>query len=160
MRSRAMQGIRPVDAVLAVLLCVIAAVLAVGNIRSTGAVTRIDSHSWLQLPVFVATMVPVLWWRRSLIAADHFDARKPEVLSETLNNLHDVWHKHDPTLNLRSLTFSGSRHDPAQYLAKRGWITRNRDLPDLFRAANRPAPAAADLPAAAKSFRFLSGIRN
>jgi methyltransferase (TIGR00027 family) len=96
----------------------------------------------------------------SLIAADHFDARKPEALSETLSNLHDMWHKHDPTLNLRSLTFSGSRHDPAQYLAKRGWITRNRDLPDLFRAANRPAPAAADLPAAAMSFRFLSGIRN
>jgi methyltransferase (TIGR00027 family) len=96
---------------------------------------------------------------RSLIAADHFDVRKPEALSDALNNLHDMWHKHDRTLNLRSLTFSGSRHDPEQYLAKRGWITRNHDLPEFFRAANRPAPAATHLPAAAKSLRFLSGIR-
>jgi signal transduction histidine kinase len=69
MRSRVMHGVRPVDAVLAGGLCVFAAVLAVANIDSTGAAARIDSHSWLQLPVFVAAMLPVLWWRRSLIAA-------------------------------------------------------------------------------------------
>ena len=69
MRSRSMQGVRPLDAVLAAALCALAAVLAVANIRSTGTATRIDSHSWLQLPLFVAAMLPVLWWRRSLMAA-------------------------------------------------------------------------------------------
>ena len=58
MRSRVMRGIRPIDAVLAVM-----------NIESTDGSTRIDSHSWLQLPLFVAAMLPVLWWRRSLLGA-------------------------------------------------------------------------------------------
>ncbi len=69
MRARTMAGTRPVDAVVAGILCLLAAVLAVADIKSTGAATRIDSHSWLQLPVFVAAMLPVLWWRRNLIAA-------------------------------------------------------------------------------------------
>jgi methyltransferase (TIGR00027 family) len=95
----------------------------------------------------------------SLIAADHFDIRQPTALSQTLNDLHDIWCKHDPNLQLRGLTFPGSRRDPAVYLAKRGWVIHNFDFTDLFRAADRPAPAAADLPAVAKSFRFLNGIR-
>jgi signal transduction histidine kinase len=69
MRSKAIERIRPVDAVAAGILCLLAAVLAVMNIESTDAATRVDSHSWLQLPVFVASMLPVLWWRRSLIGA-------------------------------------------------------------------------------------------
>jgi len=67
--ERAMQRIRPVDAVLTGLLCILATVLAVGNIGSTGTGTEVDSHSWLQLPLFVACMLPMLWWRRSMIGA-------------------------------------------------------------------------------------------
>ena len=67
MRSRAMQGIRPIDAVLAGVLCIVAAALSAANVESSGLSTRVDSHSWVQLPVFVAAMLPVLWWRRSLI---------------------------------------------------------------------------------------------
>jgi signal transduction histidine kinase len=62
------QELRPVDAVLAVILCSLAAVMAVSNIESTDAM-RVDSHSWPQLPLFVASALPVLWWRRSLIGA-------------------------------------------------------------------------------------------
>jgi hypothetical protein len=62
------RGVRPVDAVPAVLLGVLAAGSALINIESTHSKTRIDSHSWWQLPVFVAAALAVLWWRRSLIA--------------------------------------------------------------------------------------------
>jgi signal transduction histidine kinase len=67
MRSQALQDIRPVDAVLAGVLGSLGVLLAVTNIEATDGATRIDSHSWLQLPVFVAAFLPVLWWRRSLI---------------------------------------------------------------------------------------------
>jgi methyltransferase (TIGR00027 family) len=96
----------------------------------------------------------------SLIAADHFDIQQPDAAGQTLNGLHDMWSKHDPSLDLRGLTFPGPRHDPAVYLAKRGWVTQNLNFTDLFRAASRPAPAAADLPAAAKFFGLLNGTRD
>jgi signal transduction histidine kinase len=66
MRSQAIRGIRPADAVLAGILCLLGTLMAVANIAATDGVTRIDSHSWLQLPVFVASLGTVLWWRRSL----------------------------------------------------------------------------------------------
>jgi signal transduction histidine kinase len=69
MESRAMQRIRPVDAVMAAILCILAAVLAVMNVRSTDPTFKVDSHSWLQLPLFIAATLPVLWWRRNLIGA-------------------------------------------------------------------------------------------
>ena len=69
MLSRAMQRIRPVDAVLAGILCALAAVMAIEDINYTGNGFRIDSHSWLQLPVWVAASLAVLWWRRNLVAA-------------------------------------------------------------------------------------------
>ena len=67
MRAQAVQGIRPVDAVLAGVLGCLGAVLAVANIEATDGATATASHSWLQLPVFVASLVAVLWWRRGLI---------------------------------------------------------------------------------------------
>jgi signal transduction histidine kinase len=67
--TRVMQRIRPVDVVLASILCVLAAVLAVGNVESHSANVRVDSHSWLQVPIFVAATLPVLWWRRHLVGA-------------------------------------------------------------------------------------------
>jgi signal transduction histidine kinase len=58
------RGIRPVDAVLTAVLCGLGSSLGIMNVLSDDPVTRIDSHSWLMVPVFVASAVPVLWWRR------------------------------------------------------------------------------------------------
>jgi signal transduction histidine kinase len=69
MGSRVMQRIRPVDAVIAGILCILAALMTVMNINSNDPNFKVDSHSWLQLPLFVAAALPVLWWRRSLIGA-------------------------------------------------------------------------------------------
>jgi signal transduction histidine kinase len=67
--ERAMQRVRPVDAVMAGLLCALAAVMAIEDINYKGTGIRIDSHSWLQLPLWVAAALPVLWWRRNLVGA-------------------------------------------------------------------------------------------
>jgi signal transduction histidine kinase len=67
MRSQVIQGIRPADAGVAGLLALLGALLAVSNIETTTGAERTDSQSWLQLPVFVAALLTVLWWRRSLI---------------------------------------------------------------------------------------------
>ncbi len=68
MRSQVLRGVRPVDGVLAGVLGSLGALLAVADIQATDDTTRVDSHSWLQLPVFVAAVVTVLWWRRGLVA--------------------------------------------------------------------------------------------
>lgn len=68
MRSELLRGIRPVDAALATGLGGLATVLAVLNIGSHDQAVRVDSHSWLLLPAFLATALPVLWWRRGLVA--------------------------------------------------------------------------------------------
>ncbi len=60
--ERVTQRIRPVDAVVAGILCVLAAVMAIENIKSNGTSITVDSHSWLQVPLFVAAALPVLWW--------------------------------------------------------------------------------------------------
>jgi signal transduction histidine kinase len=68
------------DGVLAAVLTALAAVLAVMNVVSSDAETArdvtagamahtVDTHTWWQVPVFVAAFVPVLWWRRSVVAA-------------------------------------------------------------------------------------------
>jgi methyltransferase (TIGR00027 family) len=96
----------------------------------------------------------------SRIVADHIDIRRPEVIGETLNHLNDAWRKFDPTLNLRGLTFFGTRKDPALYLAERGWITHDGNLTDLFRVVGRPTPAAGVFPPSSKYMRFFTGIRD
>jgi len=93
----------------------------------------------------------------SRIAGDHFDIRRPDAVSETLNELHDMWSKKEPALNLRSLTFPGPRRDPAIYLAERGWTTHDTELINLFRAAGQPAPA--EVPAVTSFWRFFSATR-
>jgi signal transduction histidine kinase len=67
--ERVAQRIRPVDAVMAGILCALAAVMAIEDIEYKGTGYRIDSHAWSQLPVFVAAALPVLWWRRNLVGA-------------------------------------------------------------------------------------------
>jgi signal transduction histidine kinase len=65
---RTFSGVRPADAALAAALVALASTLAVMNVVSDDPTTRVDSHSWLAVPVFAATAIPVLWWRRGLIA--------------------------------------------------------------------------------------------
>jgi signal transduction histidine kinase len=43
--------------------------MAIEDITYKGTGFRIDSHSWLQLPLWVAAALPVLWWRRNLVGA-------------------------------------------------------------------------------------------
>jgi signal transduction histidine kinase len=70
MSTNIFRGVRPVDAALAVLLGAVATWLSMLNIDAgPHADTRVDSHSWWQLPLFVAAAVTVMWWRRSLIWA-------------------------------------------------------------------------------------------
>jgi signal transduction histidine kinase len=67
--ERVTQRVRPVDAVVAGILCVLAAVMSVEDIEYKGTGFQINSHSWLQLPLYVAAALPVLWWRRNLVGA-------------------------------------------------------------------------------------------
>ena len=60
-------GVRKGDAVLAILLTALGTVLMVANMTGDDATTRIDSRSWLMIPVFAAATVPILWRRRSLL---------------------------------------------------------------------------------------------
>ena len=60
-------GVRKGDVVLASLLTALGVLLMVGNIYGNDG-TRIDSRSWLMVPVFAAATVPILWRRRSMVA--------------------------------------------------------------------------------------------
>jgi signal transduction histidine kinase len=57
-----------VDVVLAVVLSALGAFAMVMNMGAEGQEVRIDSTSWLMVPVWLAATVPVLWWRRNLNA--------------------------------------------------------------------------------------------
>jgi hypothetical protein len=62
-------GIRKGDLALAVGTTGLGVALMVENIMSgADAGVRVDSHSWLLVPVFAAATVPVLWRRRSMPA--------------------------------------------------------------------------------------------
>ncbi|GFG64723.1 putative S-adenosyl-L-methionine-dependent methyltransferase [Mycobacterium kubicae] len=105
----------------------------------------------------ILNSVTALSARGSRIAADHFCGRH-DILAESLNDMHEICRQRDPNVNLRDLTFPGGREDPAVHLAKRGWVTHNAQLTDLFRVAGRPAPARASWPAAVEFMRFLTGM--
>ena len=62
------QRIRPLDIGLTALLLALGSWLMVVNVVDEDPGTRVDNHSWLVLPVFLVAMVPVLWWRRHLVA--------------------------------------------------------------------------------------------
>ena len=61
-------GVRKGDVVLATLLTALGVLLMVANINGDDPATRIDSRSWLMVPVFAAATVPILWRRRSMVA--------------------------------------------------------------------------------------------
>jgi hypothetical protein len=61
--------VRKGDVVLALLLTALGVVLMVADINTgPGEDVRIDSRSWLMVPVFAAVTLPVLWRRRNLLA--------------------------------------------------------------------------------------------
>src|SRR3712207_5455913 len=69
---RALRGVRPVDALLVVLLAAAGSALMLMAITTDGGTVegaRIDSHSWLLLPVWLVAPAAVLWWRRGAVEA-------------------------------------------------------------------------------------------
>jgi hypothetical protein len=62
-------GVRKGDVALAVGATALGVLQMIGNVQAgaDGGV-RIDSHSWLALPVFAAATLPILWRRRSMPA--------------------------------------------------------------------------------------------
>lgn len=69
MREQNPTAVRPVDGILTSILLALGALLMIEDIRSTDWHTRVDSHSWWVLPVYLAAVVPVLFWRRGIVVA-------------------------------------------------------------------------------------------
>ncbi len=63
-----LRGIRPLDYLLAAGLTALGVVLMLANINGSNDGTRVDSTSWVMIPVFAAATVPILWRRRNLWA--------------------------------------------------------------------------------------------
>ena len=77
--SEVARGIRPVDFMLAGALTALGALTMVGDVlfqdddaasamAGGTMVHEMTSHSWAMLPVFALATVPLLWWRRSVMA--------------------------------------------------------------------------------------------
>lgn len=67
-----LRGIRPLDYLLATAMVALATVLAVANVTSgphDKLAHRLDTHSALIIPVFIAAALPILWRRRNILAA-------------------------------------------------------------------------------------------
>jgi hypothetical protein len=65
--NKIFEGVRPTDVVLAIVMSALGVYLMLENINSTDSDVRIDSTSWLLVPVFLAVTVPILWRRRSIL---------------------------------------------------------------------------------------------
>jgi hypothetical protein len=68
-----LKDVRPTDVALATLLTALGAVLMLLNINADVTDTKdlqhaITNQSWLMLPVFLGTTIPVLWRRRNVLA--------------------------------------------------------------------------------------------
>jgi hypothetical protein len=62
-------GVRRGDVALAVLATGLGVALMLENIMAgPDAGVRVDSHSWLLVPVFALATIPILWRRRSMLA--------------------------------------------------------------------------------------------
>jgi hypothetical protein len=67
-----LKGIRPLDYVLTAVLVAVALWIGLENVNAGADVDvahSLDSHSALMVPVFVAATLPILWRRRSILAA-------------------------------------------------------------------------------------------
>jgi hypothetical protein len=63
-----LRGVRPLDYVLAAGMTALGVVLMLANMQGSDGDTRIDSTSWVMIPVFAAATVPILFRRRNLWA--------------------------------------------------------------------------------------------
>jgi hypothetical protein len=63
-----LRGVRPLDYLLAAGLTALGVVLMVANINGSNDGTRIDSRSWVLIPVFAVATLAILWRRRNLWA--------------------------------------------------------------------------------------------
>jgi hypothetical protein len=67
--STILAGVRKGDAALAALLTLLGVLLMIEDVVSSpDPAVRMDSQSWLLIPVFAAATVPILWRRRSMLA--------------------------------------------------------------------------------------------
>jgi signal transduction histidine kinase len=66
-RSQLLRGVRVGDVAVSLALSGLGVLLMVTDIETHGSSVRIDSHSWLLVPVFLVATLPVLWWRRDLV---------------------------------------------------------------------------------------------
>jgi hypothetical protein len=63
-----LRGIRPLDYVLAAGMTALGVVLMVADMQGSDGSTRVDSTSWLLIPVFAVATAAILWRRRNLWA--------------------------------------------------------------------------------------------
>ena len=56
------------DIALAGVLTALGVALMIENITATDPAVRIDSRSWLMIPLFAAATLPILWRRRNMLA--------------------------------------------------------------------------------------------
>jgi hypothetical protein len=63
-----LRDVRPLDYVLAAVMTALGVVLMIANMQGFEDGTRIDSTSWVMIPVFAAATVPILFRRRNLWA--------------------------------------------------------------------------------------------
>ncbi|BEP14067.1 hypothetical protein acdb102_23780 [Acidothermaceae bacterium B102] len=66
-----LKGIRPLDYLLTAAMVALAAVLALENVNASphaNLAHKLDSHSALMVPVFVAAALPIVWRRRNILA--------------------------------------------------------------------------------------------
>ena len=66
------KGIRPLDYVLTAVMVALAALIGLENANAgpnADVAHSLDSHSVLMIPVFVIAALPILWRRRSILAA-------------------------------------------------------------------------------------------
>jgi hypothetical protein len=63
-----LRGVRPLDYVLAAAMTALGALLMRENMHGPDGSTRIDSTTWVMIPVFAAATLPILWRRTNLWA--------------------------------------------------------------------------------------------
>jgi len=67
-----LKGIRPLDYALTAVMVALAVLIGLENVTAgpdADVAHALDSHSALMIPVFVAASLPILWRRRSILAA-------------------------------------------------------------------------------------------
>lgn len=67
-----LKGIRPLDYALTAAMVALAGFIGIENVNAgphADVAHKLDSHSWLMVPVFVIAALPILWRRQNVLAA-------------------------------------------------------------------------------------------